>query len=260
MMKKSLLFFLLTALFVWGCSSPEAAPEKVEILLSAAASLAEPLQEIKKDFEAEHQNVTISINLGASGTLQKQIEQGAPADLFWSAGKGQMDALEKQSLLLEGTRRDAAVNQLVLIVPADKELKLKAFPDLATPDVKKIGLGTPETVPAGKYAQEALTFYQAWEAVQPKAVFGKDVKQVLTYVERGDVDAGLVYRSDALTSGKVKIVATAEKDSHSPIVYPLAVLKNSKHQDQAKQLLEYLSKPHAQEVLKKAGFAIEETK
>ncbi|ARU62264.1 molybdate ABC transporter substrate-binding protein [Tumebacillus avium] len=251
-MRKKGIALLAAALLLSGCSQAEPASEQEEIILSAAASLAGPLETLKADFEQEYQDIKVTINLGASGTLQKQIEQGAPADLFWSAGKVQMDALERQGLLLEGTRRDAAVNQLVLVV---KESAADSFAGLADPSVKKVGLGTPETVPAGKYAQEALTFYGIWDAVQPKAVFGKDVKQVLTYVERGDVDAGLVYRSDALSSQEVKISAVAEPAAHSPIVYPLAVLKNSKHQETAQQLLDYLSSAEAQQVLKKHGFA-----
>ncbi|TCP52896.1 molybdate transport system substrate-binding protein [Tumebacillus sp. BK434] len=252
-MKRSRLALVAAAMLLVGCSQAEpAAVKQEEIVLSAAASLSEPLATLKAEFEQEHGDMKVTINLGASGTLQKQIEQGAPADLFWSAGKTQMDALEKQGLLLDGTRRNAAVNQLVLVV---KESGPASFQDLANPAVKKVGMGTPETVPAGKYAQEALTHYGIWDAVQPKAVFGKDVKQVLTYVERGDVDAGLVYRSDAHASKQVKIAATAGSDAHSPIVYPLAVLKSSQHQRAAKELLEFLSGDHAQQVLEQNGFA-----
>jgi molybdate transport system substrate-binding protein len=253
-MKKSFLLLMFAAVLAAGCALEKSAVKQEEIILSAAASLAEPLEVIKANFEQEHADVKLTINFGASGTLQKQIEQGAPADLFWSAGEAQMDALEKQGLLLEGTRRDAAVNQLVLIAPANSGKELASFSALANRDLKKIALGAPETVPAGKYALEALQFYQVWDDVQPKTVYGKDVKQVLTYVERGDVDAGIVYYSDALGSSKVIIAATASGESHSSIVYPLAVLKNSKHPVQAKRVLDYLTGKKAKEVLKKAGF------
>ncbi|ASS75897.1 molybdate ABC transporter substrate-binding protein [Tumebacillus algifaecis] len=255
-MKKSWLLLPIAGLLALGCATAEPVVQKEEIILSAAASLAEPLETIKANFEKEHKDVAVTINLGASGTLQKQIEQGAPADLFWSAGKGQMDALEKQGLLVDGTRRDAAVNRLVLIVPSEgkQASALTSLADLAKPDINKIGLGTPETVPAGKYAQEALTHEGVWDVVQPKGVFGKDVKQVLTYVERGDVDAGIVYRSDALSSNKVKIAVTAPEASHSPIVYPLAVLKQTKHQEKSQKLLDYLTNEQSQAILEKAGF------
>ncbi|KEO83212.1 molybdate ABC transporter substrate-binding protein [Tumebacillus flagellatus] len=266
-MKKQLSLLAVSLLLLTGCSNgntanqpdsttakPDAKPS-VTLTLSAAASLAKPLDTLTADYKKEHPEVTVTVNLGASGTLQKQIEQGAPADLFWSAGKTQMDALEQKGLLADGTRQDLMQNDLVLIRPQNSNT-VQTVQDLANPQVKKIALGTPETVPAGTYAKESLTKLNLMSQVEPKAVYGKDVTSVLTYVERADVDAGLVYKTDALGSGKVDIVTTLDASTHSPIVYPLAVLKNSQHLSEAKALEEYLHSAHAQEVLQKAGFTL----
>lgn len=262
-MKKKIALLALGMVLVAGCSSNKAEPPKQEVadkphvtlILSAAASLGKPLEVLKADYQHDHPEVEISINLGASGTLQKQIEQGAPADLFWSAGSSQMDALEKQNLLAADTRQNVLKNDLVLVRP--KSSGLKSFADLANPSVKKIALGTPESVPAGKYAQETLTKLGLWDTVKDKAVYGKDVTSVLTYVERGEVDAGIVYKTDALGSQDVVIAATAEESTHSPILYPLAVMQNSQHLKEAKELEDYLRGAHAQDVLQKAGFVIQ---
>ena len=200
----------------------------------------------------------MTVNLGASGTLQKQIEQGAPADLFWSAAVKQMDDLEQKGLLLADTRTNAAANELVLIAPKERKAALQnihTFADLTQEAVQKIGIGSPETVPAGTYGKQVLQKVNVWDALQSKWVYGKDVKQVLTYVERGDVDAGIVYRSDAQGSDKVQVLAQAEANSHQPILYPIAVLKSSQHPDSAKRVLTYIQSERAQAILAQAGFA-----
>ncbi|MBL0388038.1 molybdate ABC transporter substrate-binding protein [Tumebacillus sp. ITR2] len=261
MKKRIAMLMAVSLVLLAGCSSQEpststtpADKPHVTLTLSAAASLAKPLDTLTADYKKDHPEVEVTVNLGASGTLQKQIEQGAPADLFWSAGVAQMDALEKKELLADGTRQDVLKNELVLIRP--KSGTVQTFEDLGKPAVKKIALGTPETVPAGKYAQEALTKLHLWAHVQEKAIFGKDVTSVLTYVEHGEVDAGLVYKTDALSSTQVDIVATSDESAHSPILYPLAILKNTQHLPEAKALEDYLHSAHAQEVLQKAGFAL----
>jgi len=261
-MKKLLwpLFLVLTlSLLLAGCSggtNQQAAPtppaEKKEIIVSAAASLKNSLDEIEKNYEAANAGINLTITYGASGTLQKQIEQGAPADLFISAGKSQMDALEKGNLLAAGTRKDLLGNALVLVTGKDNT-KIKSFQDLAK--AGKVSIGTPESVPAGKYAQEALTKMKLWDSIpKDNIVYAKDVTQVLTYAETGNVEAGIVYKSDAAGSDKVKVVATAPADSHSPIVYPAAVIAASKNQDEAKAFLAYLSSAPAKAVFEKYGF------
>jgi molybdate transport system substrate-binding protein len=195
----------------------------------------------------------IHFNLGASGTLQRQIEQGAPVDIFISASEDQMNSLESKRLLLPGTRRDLVRNTVVLIVPKGKT-GISSFQDLARPEVKLIAIGEPQTVPAGKYAQEVLTHFHLYDQLKPKFVLGKDVRQVLTYIITGNADAGIVYATDAMTAQEVTVVATAPADSHSPVIYPVAILKSSKEADEAKRFLDFLTGTKAQDVFEKYGF------
>ena len=198
--------------------------------------------------------MNIAANYGASGTLEIQIEQGAPVDVFLSAAPKQMDSLETKGLVLEGTRRDLLRNEVVLIVPKDSSAGISSFQDLTRASVKQVALGEPVTVPAGQYAKEVLTSLGIYDAVNSKAVLGKDVRQVLTYVETGNVDAGIVYATDALSSAKVKIVATAPTKSHSPVIYPAAVIKASKNPAASRALLDFLASPRGLAIFQKYGF------
>jgi molybdate transport system substrate-binding protein len=249
------LAVLISALVAGPASSkPPATPAPgTEITVSAAISLKDALDEISQLYRAKSPGTLIHFNLGGSGTLQQQIEQGAPVDVFISASPDQMDALESKGLLLAGSRKDMVRNSVVLIVPKGKT-GIASFQDLAGADVKFIAVGEPKTVPAGKYAQEILTHFGLYEKLKPKFVLGKDVRQVLTYVATGNADAGIVYATDALTSADVTVVATAPKDSHSPVVYPLALIKNSKNIEEAKKFADFLTGPESTEVFKKYGF------
>lgn len=257
MMKKviaCLTVILLISTILAGCGGQQtnSQAEPVELTIAAAASLKDAAEELKTVYNQQNQNVTITYNFASSGTLQKQIEEGAPCDLFISAGKKQMDALEEQELIFPESRKNLLGNELVLI--AGSESTIGDFDGLADPAVGKISIGTPETVPAGKYAQEALTSLGLWEKLQPKMVLAKDVRQVLTYVETGNVDAGLVYHSDAITGKNIKVVAAAPEDSHKPIVYPAAVLKATKNQEAVEQFLDFLSSSEAGQIFEKHGF------
>ncbi|MDD4239719.1 MAG: molybdate ABC transporter substrate-binding protein [Desulfotomaculaceae bacterium] len=247
---------LFVVAFAAGCGGEKEQPktEPVNLTISAAASLTDATAELKTLYEKQHSNVTLTFNLAASGTLQKQIEEGAPSDFFISAGKSQMDTLQQKGLLIDSTRKDLLGNELVLIGGGDS--KLTAFNDLAGTSVVKISIGTPETVPAGKYAKDVLTKLNLWDQLQSKMVLAKDVRQVLTYVETGNVDAGLVYRTDAATSNNVKIVAAAPADSSAPIVYPMAVLKSTKHQQEAEGFATFLTSDDAVKVFEKYGFKV----
>lgn len=238
----------------FAADPPQAA--RVELTVSAAISLKDALDEVKQIYTTENPGTSIAINYGASGTLQLQIEQGAPVDVFLSAAPKQMDALEMKGLLLEGTRKDLLRNEVVLIVPKDSTLGISSFEDLSRANVKQVALGEASTVPAGQYAKEVLTNLGIYDAVKSKAVLGKDVRQVLTYVETGNVDAGVVYQTDALSAAKVKIVAQAPENSHAPVIYPVAVIKSSKHPTTAKQFVEFLSGPKAASVFQKYGFSL----
>jgi molybdate transport system substrate-binding protein len=237
-----------------GFAIPRAKPDpKKELTVSAAISLKEVLDEIAQLYKVEMPDTVIHFNLGASGTLQRQIEEGAPVDVFISASKDQMDSLKSKGRLLPGTRRDLVKNSVVLIVPKGKS-GIASFQDLARPEVKHIAIGEPQTVPAGKYAQEVLTRFQLYEQLKPKFVLAKDVRQVLTYVSTGNVDAGIVYVTDAQTSEQVSVAATAPEDSHSPVIYPAATIKSSNEPAEAKHFLDFLASEKAQAVFEKYGF------
>lgn len=235
--------------------SPTKAPDPVELTISAAASLTESLNELKTLYAKKAPHVTLTFNYGASGTLQTQIENGAPADLFLSAGKKQMDTLVSKQLIDSATAKNLLINDLVLIVPADSKLSIAKIEDLNQADVKKIAVGTPETVPAGSYAKETLTYFKLWDALQPKIVLTKDVKQVLSYVETGNTEAGFVYKTDAATTKGVKVILTADPASHTPVEYPIGIIKATKYPEATKEFYDYLQTKEAMDVFLKYGFS-----
>ncbi|EGO65006.1 molybdate ABC transporter substrate-binding protein [Acetonema longum] len=254
------LIIMIAAVFAAGCGgskeSPRQAAQPVELYVSAAASMKDALLEIQKQYEAENANVKLIYNLAASGTLQKQIEQGAPVDLFVSAAPAQMNALEKQNLIQKESRKNLLENQLVLIAPEGSKAALTGYEDLTKDAVKKIAIGQPDVVPAGQYAKEALTKMNLWDKLQDKFVQAKDVRAVLTYVDTGNVDAGIVYRTDAAVASKIKIIAAAPAGTHAPIIYPAAVLANAKQPKAAGDFLTYLSGPEGKAVFEKYGFVM----
>ena len=258
-----LIGMLAISLVLTGCggsqpAAPKAAeaPQPLELTVSAAVSLKDALAEIQANYAKLKPNVKLVFNLGASGSLQKQIEQGAPADIFISAAPKQMDELDAKNLINKATRKNLVENKLVLIVPQDSKLALAKFEDLLKPEVKQISIGEPSVVPAGQYAQEVLQKLSVWDKVKEKAVLAKDVRTVLTYVETGNVDAGIVYKTDAASSKKIKIAATAPEGSHKPIIYPAAVLSGAKQSKAAEEFLAYLSGPEGKTVLEKYGFVM----
>jgi molybdate transport system substrate-binding protein len=246
---------LMVALFALSLTVCAAAPAKeVELYVAAAASLKDVMTEIQTTYRQKHPEVKLFLNLASSGALQIQIEQGAPADLFVSAAQKQMNELEKKALIKKATRRDLLENQLVLVVPKASKLAVKSFADLTADVVKKIGIGAPDSVPAGQYAQEVFKNLKIAEKLQGKLVLGTNVRAVLSYVETGNVDAGIVYRTDAVISDQVKIVAAAPKGSHEPIIYPAAVLTNARQPRAAADFLKYLASKSAKKVFSKYGF------
>lgn len=230
--------------------------EKVDLTVSAAASMTDALNEIAKTYEQANPNIELSFNFGASGALQKQIEQGAPADLFLSAATKNMKPLVEQNLIEEGKEKTFLKNELVAVVPADAKTSVASIGDLSQADVKKIAIGIPESVPAGNYAKEALTNSKLWEPLQSRLVQAKDVRQVLQYVETGNADAGFVYKTDALTSSKVKIAFTVDQASYSVVEYPIGIVKATKHAKEAEDFYNYLQSQSALDVFTKYGFTV----
>lgn len=258
-MKKNLLkiFPIVIASLIllfscFGCSQP--AP--VEINVSAALSLTDVLKEINTLYTKEHSNVTITPNFASSGTLQQQIEQGAPCDVFISAAATQMDNLQNGNLILADTRKNLLCNSVVLIVLKDSTLGITSFNDLTLDKVKQVAIGDPKSVPAGKYAQQAFDKLGITDKVKSKEVLGNDVRQVLTYVETGNVEAGIVYATDAVTSTKVKVVASAPAEINAKVVYPVAVIKASKNIETAKSYIDFLFSDKAKAIFEKYGFTM----
>lgn len=256
-----LVFSFVLMLSLVGCSAGNTTQpttnvtkvELTEIMVSAAASMKDSLTDLQKAYAQKAPSVKLTYVFGASGTLQQQIEQGAPADLFISAGKTQMDNLEQKNLLVKESKVDLVGNELVLVTGKDNN-KVMALDDLSKSSVAQISIGTPESVPAGKYAQESLTNLKLWDTLKPKFVLAKDVTQVLNYVETGNVDAGLVYKSDAQGSTKVKVVTVMPASSYKPIAYPAAVIAATKNKQAAENFLKYLKSSEAQQVFVKYGF------
>ena len=227
---------------------------KLELHISAAASLTEALKELQALYNAAKPNTTLTFNFAASGTLQTQIEQGAPADVFLSAATKNMDALKSKGLVIDSTIKNLLGNDVVLVAPKDSTLKLSSFADVTNSDVKTIAIGNVDSVPVGSYAKDVFTYYKIWDQVEKKAVFGSDVKQVLSWVESGNADCGVVYSTDAASSGKVKIIATAIDASHKPIIYPAAVVKATTHTAAAADFVNFLTTDAAKALFVKYGF------
>jgi molybdate transport system substrate-binding protein len=222
-----------------------------DLIVSAAVSLKDAFNEIA-DLNERRNGTKVHFNYGASGALQKQIETGAPVDVFASAGAKQMDDLIAKGFIGPDTRKDFARNSLVLIVPA-KSAGVSSFSDLA--NVKKVAVGNPKTVPAGQYTEQALNKLKLLPQIKAKLIFAEDVRQVLDYVVRDEVDAGIVYSSDALSAGeKIKVVAHAPDDSPDRILYPIAAVKDSKQQEAARKFIDLVLSSEGQAILVKHGF------
>lgn len=226
------------------------------ILVSAAASLKEALTEIGASYTKSRPSTMVRFNFASSGTLQQQIERGAPVDVFISAADKQMNALAAKNLIIHSTRQTLVRNELVLVVPRTARVPIRSFSDLGSPSVRRIAIGAPASVPAGQYAEQMLRKLGLWSRVQPKAVQGKDVREVLTQVALGNVDAGLVYRTDAATTPQVRIVKAAPKDSHQRINYPMAVVTSTRNSAAARSFLSFLQSARAKAILKRRGFIV----
>ncbi|MDA8087185.1 MAG: molybdate ABC transporter substrate-binding protein [Nitrospiraceae bacterium] len=227
-----------------------------KITVSAAISLKNAFNEIAKIYEGRHPGVKIFFNFGASGNLMMQIEEGAPVDVFASAAEKQMNEIAKKGLIAPGSRADFAENTVVLIAPAgQKYAYITSFMDLADPRIKRVAIGNPKSVPAGMYSEEALQYFKLTDAVSKKLIYGEHVRQVLEYVARGEVDAGLVYSTDArIEAGQVRVAAVAPPSSHKPVVYPIAVIKGSPNGKLARSFEALVVSPEGENILRKYGF------
>ena len=221
-----------------------------DLLVSAAASLTNAFTEMKEPFEKAHPGTSLVLNFASSGALLKQMEQGAPVDVFASADQATMDKAEK--LMDPATRADFAGNSLVLIVPADSTLSLRNPEELKDEAFKLVAIGNPDSVPVGRYTKGALEA-GLYEALTPKFVLAETVRQALDYVARGEVQAGFVFATDAaLRADKVKVAA--EVTGHKPIIYPIALLAASQNKDMGQAFVNFVKSEEGQDILGKFGF------
>jgi molybdenum ABC transporter, periplasmic molybdate-binding protein len=224
------------------------------ITVSAAASLTEAFTELETVFEEENPDINVNYNFAGSGTLRMQIEGGAPIDVFASASQSHMNILSNESLIVEESRKDFASNTVVLITPVDSTLNITGPEDLLSNDVETISIGNPETAPVGKYTVEALEQAGLWDKLQSKTLLADDVKQVLVYVERGEVDAGFVYSTDAATADEGTIEVKATIPTVTPISYPIAVVESSEHQTEAQTFVDFVTSDEGKAILQSYGF------
>jgi molybdate transport system substrate-binding protein len=226
-----------------------------DITVFAAASLTDSLKQIAADYQKQTGR-TVTFNFEASSILARQIVEGAPADIFFSADETQMDRLAERGLIDAATRVDRLRNTLVVVAPKGSDLEIHSPADLAAEGVKQIALADPKAVPAGVYAKEWLEKLGVWDAVKPKVVPAENVRAALAAVASGNVDVGVVYKTDAAISKRVKIVYEVPRADGPDIRYPMALVKASEHPDEAKRFLEYLDSDDAARVFERFGFAV----
>lgn len=253
-MKKLGKLCLVTAFLCLVVSSITFAGSTKDITVSAAISLKNAFEEIGRLYESKYGTKCI-FNFGASGDLLKQIAGGAPVDVFASAAQKDMDDADKQGLFVIATRADFAANSVVLIAPAGAKTSLKSFEDLRAAKIEKIAIVNPKTSPAGRYAEEVFSFYQILPSIKDKFIYTENVRQALDYVARGEVDAGVVYATDAAARSKeIKIIATAPEASHKPVVYPIAIVKGTKSETDARAFISLVLSQEGRKILQKHGF------
>ena len=226
-----------------------------ELTVFAAANLTDALKEIGAVYEKQSGD-RIIFNFSASSTLARQIEEGAPADIFFSADEAKMDGLEKKGLILKDTRKSRLSNSLVIVVPAEGGAAIENARDLATDKVKRLALAEPKTVPAGIYAKEFLQKQKLWPAVEAKVIPCENVRAALAAVESGNVEAGIVYKTDAAISKKVKVAYEVPRSEGPEIRYPMAVVRDSSHVAAARKLLDCLNSQDSARVFRARGFVV----
>lgn len=245
--------FISACLILLSLANSCRSAHRTTLTISAAASLQDALAEVETAYQRDHGSTEFRNNFGSSGTLAQEIVQGAPVDLLISAGTRPVDRLERQGLLVAGSRRNLLRNSLVLVAPSDSHLQ--SFFDL-TDKARLIALGDPASVPAGQYGQQTLQALHLYDALQKKIVLCKDVRQVLAYVETGNADAGLVYATDAEISKRVRVVTTAPESTHAPIVYPLAIIHGSLNEQAARDFATFLDSAIARAIFTRHGFTM----
>jgi len=247
------ILILLFAIVAPGSAEDRPQPE---LTVFAAASMSDVLTDIGNAFEAKT-GVHVRFSFAASSALARQVESGAPADVFVSADVDWMDYLEQRSLIDKATRRNVAGNRLVLIAPQDSRVDLKIAPGfdlLRALGDGRLATGDPASVPAGRYAREALTSLGVWQQVESRLVPAENVRVALAYVSRGEVPLGIVYETDALVDPRVKVIDVFPENTHPPIVYPAAA--TARAQPEAASFVEFLGDAAARALFSKYGFGL----
>jgi len=253
-MSRGLLSFVLLCLTV--VLAPPSLAQQPQILVYAAASLTNAMQEIGADYQ-KRAHVGVKMSFAASSTLARQIEEGARADAFFSADTDWMDYLQKRNLIQPATRKNLLGNTLVLIAPVQSDIQLKIaphFPLASALGNGRLATGDPDSVPVGRYARAALTTLGVWDEVAPRIARAEDVRVALMYVTRGEAPLGIVYGSDVQIDKGVRVVDTFPADTHPPIKYPIALTKSA--QPDATGFLSHLSSPQARAIFVKYGFTV----
>lgn len=227
--------------------------EKVELHILAAASMTDVLNELAKTYEKDHPNIELTFTYDSSGTLQTQIEEGAPADVFISAATKQMNALKEEDLMDNDSVIELLENKVVLIKPKGSDLSVSSFEDVATDKVKMVAIGNSD-VPVGQYTQTIYENLKLWDKIQEKANLGTNVRQVLDWVATKNVDCGIVYATDAAIEDKVEVVCEAPKGSCDPAIYPAGVVKATEYSDEAAEFLDFLKTDTAKKAFEKYQF------
>ena len=259
MKRRAAIRGLLTGFCLLACAAAvpvaSAADDSQSVLVFAAASLTDVLDELGKVFTAQT-HVQVKSSLAASSVLAKQIEAGAPADVFFSADLDWMDYLEQRKLLKAGSRHDVVLNRLVLIAPADSKVNVKIAPGfdlLKALGDGKLATGDPDSVPVGKYAHTALEKLGVWDRVSSRIVRAENVRAALAFVARGEAPLGIVYRTDALAEKRVRIVDEFPEDSHPPVTYPIALTTHAS--PQAQRFEDFVTSDAAKAIFRKFGFS-----
>jgi molybdate transport system substrate-binding protein len=254
--QKSIAWSLRLANIIIACFVvPIAAPsvDAADLMVAGASSLTNAFTEIGKAYEKTDPGVRVLFTFAASGQLVQQISRGAPVDVLATADLESMDRADQQRLIYRDSRASFAANKLWLVTPADSTLSLSQLQDLGNAKLERIAIGTPESVPVGRYAKLALEKAGLWEQLKPKYVYAQNVRQSLDYVIRGEVDAGFVYASDAAIS-PVKIRTALEVPLDKPILYPIAAIKGFGQEKRARSFIAFVRSSTGQAILQKYGF------
>jgi molybdate transport system permease protein len=240
-----------------GCSVSSSVPSTAVVHVLAGSNFTNVLEELGRRYEIEHPSVNIQFQFASSGVLYQQIKHGGAADLFFSANSYYMDELEREGYLLSKSRTYFIQNDIVLVTPLPNKTAIKGWMDLVSKDNVRLAVGLPDSVPVGKYAKQTLESLGLWDKLQKRIVYGSNVREILTYVETGNVEAGIVYRSDALLSAGVTAVVEAPKEAHDPIIMPAALLEESLQKEQALGFLDFLNTQEAHNVFVQFGYKID---